>query len=72
MRGIIDRFEDNDIVVLELQDKSTVDLPRKEFPEGVKIGDVVYKENGFWKVDRKATKKREKKIKKLMDELWED
>ena len=67
MRGIIDRFEDNDIVVLELPNMETVDLPRSEFPKELEVGDVVYKEN-----DKDETKRREEKIKKLMDELWED
>ena len=65
MQVIIDRYEGN-YAVVELPDKSTVDVPKVLFP-GSKAGEVI--QISF---DRNATAERKENIKKLMDELWMD
>lgn len=65
MKVIIDRFEGN-YAIVELEDKSTVDMPKKLIPEGAKEGDVLSIE-----IDLEETNRRKERIKKLMDDLWE-
>lgn len=65
MQCIIDRFE-GDIAVLELPDATFVNMPRVLLPDA-KEGDVVRIE-----IDRQETEARAKRIKGLMDSLWED
>lgn len=65
MKVIIDRFEGN-YAIVELEDKSTVDMPKKLIPEGAKEGDVLSIE-----IDLEETNRRKETIKKLMDDLWE-
>jgi len=38
---IIDRFEDNDLVVLETDDRESIDVPRIHIPPEAKEGDVL-------------------------------
>jgi len=66
MRVIIDRFE-GDYAVVELEDRSTVNLPRSLVPPGAKEGDVLLIE-----IDRSATEERRKRIQRLMEELWQE
>ncbi len=63
MRVIIDRFE-GDYAVVELEDRSTANLPRSLVPLGAKEGDVLVIE-----IDRNATEERRKRIQKLTEEL---
>lgn len=41
MPFIIDRFEDNDLVVLETDAKESLDVPRSHIPSEAKEGDVL-------------------------------
>lgn len=41
MPYILDRFEDNDLAVLETDDGATVDIPRVQIPPEAKEGDVL-------------------------------
>lgn len=66
MKIIIDRFEDNHAVV-ELEDKSTVDMPRVLLPKEAKEGDIIE-----ISIDIEETKTRRERIEKLMNDLWED
>lgn len=70
MKGIVDRFEDN-IVVIEINGK-TQDILRSFVAEDVQEGDVVEFQDGIWIRNPLATEKRSKKIKDLMDSLWDD
>jgi hydrogenase maturation factor len=70
MRGIIDRFE-GDFVVVEV-DGETRDVARHLFPSDVKPGDVVIMEGTKITVDREKTEKLRKEIEELMSEVWED
>jgi hypothetical protein len=70
MKVIVERFE-GDLVVCEKEDKSMVDIPKKELPNEVQPGDVVIIENGISRVDKRETKERKERIEKLAYELWE-
>ncbi|GGB42852.1 DUF3006 domain-containing protein [Fictibacillus barbaricus] len=70
IKGIIDRFED-DYVVVEIEG-TTKDFLKVNFPKEAKPGDVVYFEGAKIRIDKHETKKLEDEIQKLMDEVWED
>lgn len=72
-KGVVDRFENNgDIVVIELEDKTTLPVTKEKFACEVHVNDVVYETAcGLWKVDKDETQNRLEQIQKLMDELWE-
>ena len=65
MKYIIDRFE-GDFAVIELADGSRADMPRKLVPAAAKEGDTLRIE-----VDEEETKRREERIGRLMDSLFE-
>ncbi len=65
MRVIIDRFE-GDFAVVELENKTIVNLSRKLVPVEAKEGDVL-----IIKIDTDETNKRTERIKSLMDDLFE-
>ncbi|WP_054950679.1 DUF3006 domain-containing protein [Numidum massiliense] len=71
-KGVIDRFEGNFAVVEWLDNADTVDVHKSELPAYTDSGDVVFRKNGNWHVDKDETAKREKAIEKLMEEMWED
>ncbi|PFA94032.1 pyruvate kinase [Priestia megaterium] len=70
IKGIIDRFEEG-FAVVEIEGK-TKDYPKDIFPKDTEVGDVVYITGNKVTIDRQETKKREKEIQDLMNELWED
>ncbi|MFP3669963.1 DUF3006 domain-containing protein [Priestia sp. SIMBA_032] len=70
IKGIIDRFEEG-FAVVEIDGK-TKDYPKDIFPKDTEVGDVVYITGNKVTIDRQETKKREKEIQDLMNELWED
>ena len=70
VRGIIDRFED-DIVVIEI-DGVTKDYPKAMLPKDAQVGDVVQLEGDTTVILKDETDKRRKEIEQLMDDVWED
>lgn len=66
MKVIIDRFE-GDYAVVELNDRSTVDMPKPLLPKEAKEGDVIE-----ISIDKKETESRKRRIQQLMKDLWED
>ncbi|WP_028392364.1 DUF3006 domain-containing protein [Bacillus cihuensis] len=70
MKGIIDRFE-GDLVVVEVDGK-TINVPKKLVDSKVKVSDVVELVNEKWMVNEAETEKRRKKIKSIMESVWED
>lgn len=64
MRIIIDRFE-GDFAVVELEDKSFVDMPLKLIPEGAKEGDILEIE-----INREETEKLHERKNKWLG-LWD-
>lgn len=71
MKGVIDRFE-GDWAVLELEDKTTIDIPRNLLPPYAHEGDVVQKTAGKFKIIPEETRTRAKEVRDLMDDVWED
>jgi len=61
---IIDRFE-GEFAVVELSDKTFINIPLSELPKGSKEGDVLK-----LGIDKKETEDRKDRIKDLMDDLW--
>ncbi len=63
---IIDRFE-GEYAVCEREDRTMVDIPKKELPQGVKEGSKIEKvSNGFVIVDNSKEKEEiDKKFKSL-------
>jgi hypothetical protein len=70
MKGIVDRFE-GDFVVIEV-DGVTSDIAKSEVDNNVKTGNSVLFVDGKWVTDQNETIIRSKEIKKLMDDVWED
>lgn len=70
MRGIIDRFE-GDLVVVEI-DGETKDFPKKLFPPEAAAGDVVEIGGDKISVKKNETDMLRKEIEDLMKDVWED
>jgi len=64
MKYIIDRFE-GDFAVVELFDKTLINIPRKAIPSEAKEGSVI-----DVIINDTETAERTKKIDKLMDDLF--
>ncbi|HHY03795.1 MAG TPA: DUF3006 domain-containing protein [Thermoanaerobacterales bacterium] len=65
MKLIIDRFE-GEYAVVELQDKSMVNIPKKILPAEAGEGDII-----SIVIDKDETEKRKQEIQKLAEDLWE-
>lgn len=70
MQVIVDRIEDGDIAVLELDGNTFLDVPLSEMPEGTRQGDVFEGEPGHWVRDDAAKAERLKKNAELMAKLF--
>ncbi|AJS59986.1 DUF3006 family protein [Paenibacillus sp. IHBB 10380] len=70
MKGIVDSFEGN-YVIIEI-DGQTRDILKSDVDISVKVGDVVVLVSGVWTTDLTETELREQKIKKLINDVWED
>jgi hypothetical protein len=70
MQAIVDRIEDGDIAVLELDGTRFMDVPLDEMPKGTKQGDVFQGEPGHWVRDDAAKAERLKKNAELMAKLF--
>lgn len=66
MKVIIDRFEGN-YAVVELEDRNTVNMPKKLVPPEAKEGDVIE-----IRIDHQETELRRKYIQQLMKDIWEE
>lgn len=66
MRIIIDRIE-ADIVVVEKEDGSFIQMPKSLIPLDAKEGDML-----LITIDEESTVDRKKEITSLMEELWDD
>ena len=71
MKAIIDRFEDNNLAVLELDDQSgnmlTVSI--NELPSNACQGDVLYYQDGTWMLAEEETIQRQNDIDALFNSL---
>lgn len=70
MKGIVDRIENN-IVVLEVGEEY-LNLDLDKFPEDIKEGDLVEYEDDKYIILIDETVNREKKIRSLFDSLLEE
>lgn len=66
MKVIIDRYE-GDFAVVELEDRSFANLPKKLIPFGTKEGAVL-----SITIDKEATEERKAEISKLTKDLWKN
>lgn len=66
MKVIIDRFEEK-YAIVELENKSFVNMPRDLIPNDAVEGDCLCIE-----VNKEYTKQRKEQIHKLMDDVWAD
>jgi hypothetical protein len=64
-RVVVDRFE-GDFAVVELPDRTMIDVPKALFPDETIEGDIIE-----IRIDKDEAKNQEAQIKGLMDELWE-
>jgi hypothetical protein len=67
MKGIIDRFE-GELVVVEI-DGETKDFPKEILPSEAKVGDVIEIKVTLLKEE---TQKLKNEIDQLMQDVWED
>ena len=71
MKYTIDRFEDN-YTICELEDQSTVSVPKYKLPLGSKEGDCLIKDaDGMFQPDREEKTTREKRIRDKMNRIFE-
>jgi hypothetical protein len=69
MRVVIDRFE-GDYAVCERDDRTMMNMERKNLPNGVKEGDALVIDGDTITVDRRKTRLNKQDVRRLMDELW--
>ena len=71
MKAIIDRFEDNNLAVLELNDQpgNMLTVSRHELPSNACQGDVLYYQDGVWTLAEEETIQRQNDIDELFNSL---
>ena len=71
MKAIIDRFEDNNLAVLELDDQpgNMLTVSINELPSNACQGDVLYYQDGTWILDEEETIQRQNDINELFNSL---
>ena len=71
MKVIIDRFEDNNLVVLELNDQpgNMLTVSRNELPSNACQGDVLYYQDGAWTLAEEETIQKQNDIDELFNSL---
>ena len=71
MKAIIDRFEDNNLAVLELDDLpgNMLTVSINELPSNACQGDVLYYQDGTWILDEEETIQRQNDINELFNSL---
>lgn len=71
MKAIIDRFEDNNLAVLELDDQpgNMLTVSINELPSNARQGDVLYYQDGTWILDEEETAQCYTNINELFNSL---
>ena len=74
MKAIIDRFEDNNLAVLELDDQpgNMMTVSVNELPSNACQGDVLYYQDGMWMLAEGETIQRQNDIDALFNSLLVD
>ncbi len=65
----IDRFEENIAICFDENDEK-IEIDLLFLPVDVREGDLLYFENGIYKIDIEKTAQKRAKIKKLQDKLF--
>jgi hypothetical protein len=69
--GTVDRFE-GEFAIVEFSDKTMIDVEKINLSPGIKEGDKIYLgKEGKWIKDEQTTDEARKRIRKLMDDLFE-
>jgi len=68
---VVDRIEGH-FAVVELPDRTTMDVPLINLPNGTKPSDCLEYTEGKFTLDPEETQRRKAEIKKLMDSMWND
>jgi Protein of unknown function (DUF3006) len=71
MKVVIDRFE-GDFVVCEKEDRTMLNINKRDVPVDSKEGDVLDIDGDIIKIDSAETRKRKKSVQELSDNLWQD
>ena len=71
MKAIIDRFEDNNLAVLELDDQpdNMLTVSVDELPRNARQGYALYYQNGVWAIAEEETAQRQNDINELFNSL---
>ena len=71
MKAIIDRFEDNNLAVLELDNQpgNMLTVSVNKLPNNACQGDVLYYQDGTWILDEEETIQRQNDIDELFSSL---
>lgn len=67
---IIDRIESG-FVIAETEDETMVNIPENLIKGDFKEGDILIKEDEFFKVDSDLTKKRKEEIDHMLKNMWQ-
>ena len=67
---IVDRIE-GELVICEDDRKRQCKFPLAMLPKNVKEGDCLRKQNSTFYIDEQETRERKKRVRKLMDSLFE-
>lgn len=70
MQAIVDRIEDNDIAVLEIDGTRHENVPLTDLPAGTRQGDVLAGKPGAWHKDDAARREREQDVDALKSKLF--
>ena len=69
MKYVVDRIENNIIILENLKDKSILEIPKDKINFLVKDGDVLYYDNNNFKLDLETKKKRLELIKEKFNKV---
>ena len=69
MKYIIDRIENNMVICENQETKKMENFDKIMFPEQIKDGDVVIRENDTFRIDEEETENRKEYIENLMRKL---
>ena len=69
MKYVVDRIENNIIILENLKDKSILEIPKDKINFLVKDGDVLYYDNNKFRLDLETKKKRIELIKEKFNKI---
>ena len=69
MKYVVDRIENNIIILENLKDKSILEIPKDKINFLIKDGDVLYYDNNKFRLDLETKKKRIELIKEKFNKV---